>query len=126
LNQNSKNVTVDPHAALVCLADMPSIVPATINMLVDTMRQEYREEPTDLMQKRAAAYVPTYQGKRGNPVLLMPELFDLLLDLSDDVGARHLLQANRDAVSEVPVRDNGIFLDCDTPEQLLLSEQDIP
>ena len=48
----------------------------------------------------------------------MPELFDLLLDVAGDVGARQLLRANPDAVLEVDVDDSGILADYDTPEQL--------
>ncbi|MFK8075736.1 MAG: NTP transferase domain-containing protein [Granulosicoccus sp.] len=113
-NRNLREGPTDPHAALVCLADMPSIKPATINRLMESISQSRLNENS----RSSSAFVPAYKGKRGNPVLLMPEMFDQLLDLSGDFGARHLLQANPEAVMEIAVDDAGIFLDCDTPEQL--------
>lgn len=120
VNRNLMECPTDPYAALVCLADMPSIKPATINKLMESISQSRLNENS----QSSSAFVPTYRGKRGNPVLLMPELFDLLLDLSGDFGARHLLQANPEAVMEVDVDDAGIFLDCDTPEQLQANKKD--
>ena len=120
VNRNLMECPNDPYAALVCLADMPSIQPATINQLLESISQQHFNENS----QSSSAYVPTYNGKRGNPVLLMPELFDLLLDLSGDFGARHLLQANPEAVMEVAVDDAGIFLDCDTPAQLQAKEKE--
>lgn len=120
INRNIKNYPSAPHSALVCLADMPSIKPDTIDALINTMVAATNSDSSN--QKPAAAFVPSYNRVRGNPVLLMPELFDLLLDLSGDFGARHLLQANQEAVREVLVDDPGIFLDLDTPAQFLNSE----
>ncbi len=107
LSHTTDNESEHSHAALVCLADMPNISTNTYNRLIAAMSDT-----------AYAAFIPVYQGQRGNPVLLMPELFDLLLDVSGDVGARHLLRANDDIVSEVSVDDAGIVADYDTPEQL--------
>ena len=124
IKRNINESPTDPHAALICLADMPCIAPTTINTLVSAMHVANKEASSDINHRHAAAFVPAYNGTRGNPVLLMPQLFDLLLDLSEDLGARQLLKANRDAVHEVPVLDAGILLDCDTPERLHQSEKD--
>ena len=107
LSNTADNASEYTHAALVCLADMPNISTNTYNRLI-----------TAMSDKAYAAFLPVYQGQRGNPVLFMPELFDLLLDVSGDVGARYLLRANDDVVSEVSVSDAGIIVDYDTPEQL--------
>lgn len=124
LNRNIRHYPSIPHAALICLADMPSINPSTVNALINTMNEVTKDEMIHSTPEHAAAFVPSFNNSRGNPVLLMPELFDLLLDLSEDFGARHLLQANREAVREVPVNDAGIFLDLDTQEQLRNLEND--
>ena len=39
-------------------------------------------------------------------------------DLSGDVGAKHLVGAHADAVCEVALEDDAIFVDVDTPEAL--------
>src|SRR3546814_7083364 len=45
--------------------------------------------------------VPTYAGKRGNPVLWDRRFFAEMTDLKGDVGARHLIGAHAEAVTEV-------------------------
>lgn len=119
--RNNDNIDAKPHAALVCLGDMPVINPETLDMLIQATKQttnEFVDHITASKSGTASAFVPTHENVRGNPVLLMPQLFDSLLDVAGDVGARHLLRANPDAVREVPVNDAGIFNDCDFPEQL--------
>jgi molybdenum cofactor cytidylyltransferase len=61
--------------------------------------------------------VPTFAGKRGNPVLWSRRFFPDLLALEGDVGARHLIGRFGEAVVEVPV-EKGTLVDVDTPETL--------
>ncbi|HAM47496.1 MAG TPA: 4-diphosphocytidyl-2C-methyl-D-erythritol kinase, partial [Alphaproteobacteria bacterium] len=62
--------------------------------------------------------VPTFEGKRGNPVLFGRRFFPEMMQVSGDVGARHLIGEYAEAVCEVPSPDRSIFLDLDTPEAL--------
>jgi molybdenum cofactor cytidylyltransferase len=61
--------------------------------------------------------VPTIEGKRGNPVLWSRRFFPELAALEGDVGARHLIGAYGEALTEVPA-DAAAFIDIDTPEAL--------
>lgn len=86
-------------AALICLADMPSVEPRTVNALRCAFRSG------DL------AVVPVgAEGRRGNPVLLGASLFSAVDALRGDRGARVLL-------SRLPVRElrvpTGSFADVD-------------
>lgn len=123
LNNCANAPSSAPTPALVCLADMPLVQTATLNTLLDALQLSH--STTDAAGTKASAFVPTYNGTRGNPVLLMPELFDLILNISGDVGARHLLQANADVVQEVPVNSRSILTDVDTPDQLLECENNV-
>lgn len=74
-------------------------------------------------QRLAAAHahgaqiaVATYDGVRGNPVLLARSLWAEANDLQGDVGARQLMQ--RHEVVEVPCADTGSAVDVDTPQDL--------
>jgi len=46
------------------------------------------------------------------------DYFAEIAALSGDVGARHLIGAHAEAVCEVALEDDSIFVDVDTPEAL--------
>jgi molybdenum cofactor cytidylyltransferase len=60
--------------------------------------------------------VATYDGTRGNPVLLARSLWPEAHELDGDVGARALM--DRHPVVEVPCGDTGSAVDVDTPDDL--------
>jgi molybdenum cofactor cytidylyltransferase len=60
--------------------------------------------------------IPTFRGKRGNPVLLGRRFFAELQTLQGDVGARHLISDYPEQLTEVPMPDESVLLDLDTPE----------
>ena len=99
-------------SALICLADMPMIQSTTIDQI---LRQS---AINSLSSEHASAFMPVFNGQHGHPVLLHPELFDLILDIQGDTGARILLKTHADQVCEIPVNDPGILRDIDTPGQL--------
>lgn len=101
-------------AVIVCLADMPDVTPGVINALVAAFR----------LHPGKALYIPTYEGKRGNPVLIAASLFDLVLTLDGDVGARVLARQFPDSVLEVPCDSAGVLLDIDVPADLQVSCDD--
>ena len=92
---------------VVCLADMPGVS----RKLLDALIAAFSPRQGRLI------VVPTYQGKRGNPVLFAMRFRDELMAVKGDVGARHLIGANADAVAEVEA-DQGVLIDIDTPEAL--------
>ena len=65
-----------------------------------------------------AICVPVSHGKRGNPVLWPSRYFAEIRRLAGDRGARDLLGRYSDEISYVPVSDEGVNLDVDTPEAL--------
>jgi molybdenum cofactor cytidylyltransferase len=97
----------DVDGAVVCLADMPGVTSAVIDRLIAAFRPE----------EGARIVVPTAQGKRGNPVLWSRAFFEALCIISGDVGARHLIGENADAVVEVEIGP-AVTLDLDTPEAM--------
>jgi molybdenum cofactor cytidylyltransferase len=60
--------------------------------------------------------VATYDGTRGNPVLVARSLWPEAHELDGDVGARALM--DRHPVVEVPCGDTGSPVDVDTPDDL--------
>ncbi|MDA1133173.1 MAG: molybdopterin-binding/glycosyltransferase family 2 protein, partial [Proteobacteria bacterium] len=101
---------IDPEAdgALVCLGDMPRLRPQHLEKLIAAFASAGAR----------AVCVPTFGGRRGNPVLWGRAFFAEISDVSGDVGARHLIGAYEEAVREVAMDDDAIFVDVDTPEAL--------
>jgi molybdenum cofactor cytidylyltransferase len=62
--------------------------------------------------------VPTHRGKRGNPVLWASRYFAEICALRGDVGARHLIGEHAEQVCEVPMSDDAVLLDVDSPAAL--------
>jgi molybdenum cofactor cytidylyltransferase len=98
----------DPEAILLCLVDHPAISAETVRRLVATFRQ-----------CGAPVVIPTYQGRRGHPVLIGRQVFDELLQLACDAGADSVVRKYRPATQFVEVEDEGIVMDVDNPESYL-------
>ncbi len=98
----------DVDGVLVCLGDMPRVTADHMSQLIAAF------DPDECR----AICVPTKDGKRGNPVLWPAQFFAEMAQVAGDVGARHIIGENADLVCEVPMEDDAIFLDLDTPEAL--------
>ena len=94
------------EAVLVMLADQPLVGPENINRLLEVYWQGTGE-----------LIAPTYQGQRGNPVLIGRRYFPELLALARGEAPRSLLQAHVGDLITVPVDSPGILQDMDTPDQ---------
>jgi len=94
--------------ALVCLGDMPWVRPEHIEALIAAFEASGGR----------SICVPTFDGRRGNPVLWPARHFAEIAALCGDRGARSLLDAHADEVCYVPVADAGVTLDVDTPDAL--------
>ena len=103
-----KSFDTQVDGAVFCLGDMPEVRPEHINKLIDAYDPEAEK----------SICVPTYKGKRGNPVLWNRKFFFDMCNVSGDVGARHLIGENEKAVLELPIDDQAILIDLDTPEAL--------
>ena len=101
-------VPADSDAAIVCLGDMPRVDAALMNRLIAAFDPD----------RGALVVVPTFEGKRGNPVLWSRRFFPDLMAIEGDVGARHLIGRYSEAVAEVTVEGKAALIDVDTPEAL--------
>jgi molybdenum cofactor cytidylyltransferase len=86
---------------VVALADMPLIQAATIELVVNRLRNG------------AAIVAPVYNGRRGHPVGFSERFFKELTHLQTDRGARDLLKQYADILDLVEVGDRGILMDLD-------------
>jgi molybdenum cofactor cytidylyltransferase len=94
--------------AIICLADMPGIGRQLIDRLISGFNPlEGRE-----------IILPVRNGKRGNPVLWSRRFFPELQMIAGDTGARHLIGAYPEYVTEIEAADDAVLIDLDTPEAL--------
>ena len=92
--------------ALICLGDMPLVGPTLLDELIAM------HDP----RKSRLIVVPTFQGRRGNPILWDRRFFAEMSALQGDAGARSLLSTHAAAVVEVACDDDASLTDFDTPE----------
>jgi molybdenum cofactor cytidylyltransferase len=98
----------DIDGVLVCLGDMPRVSAAHLNRLIAAFNP---------LEGRALV-VPTFEGKRGNPVLWSAEFLPAMQALSGDQGAKPLFAEHADRLAEVEMADAAVLLDIDTPAKL--------
>jgi molybdenum cofactor cytidylyltransferase len=89
----------------MCLVDHPAVKRSTYAALLT----EYTE--TD-----AAIILPAYRSKRGHPVLFDESVFQELLTVPLEAGARAVVRADPKRVRMVAVDDPGVIMDVDTRE----------
>jgi molybdenum cofactor cytidylyltransferase len=75
------------------------------------------DELIDVFEKTHSAVVlPLYQGRRGHPVIFAARLYEELLNAPEDKGARAVVWAHAEEVSEVPTNEEGCVLNLNDPE----------
>jgi len=94
--------------ALVLLGDMPRIEAAHLDAMIAAWASDAGQ----------TIVVPVHQGQRGNPVLWPADLFDEMLALEGDVGARTLMIRHTHRVREIELGTDAIGMDVDTPDAL--------
>lgn len=114
-----------PDAIMISLADKPLIGAQTIDLLID----EYSRSDRPIC-------VPTFEGRRGHPVIVSTDLSGEIMRLEGDQGAREVLSSGvaggsgggagvssgagsaAGRVLEVPVASDEVVLDFDLPEDM--------
>jgi len=102
-----KRVGREADAVIIALGDQPFVLPGTIDKLVEAYENS-----------RARIVIPTYHGRRGNPVLFDKNAFSRIARIRGDVGAKSVVLKNAADVLEVEVTDRGILVDIDTSSDL--------
>lgn len=93
------------RAVMLALADQPFIDSQTINRLIDEFCDHNR-----------GIIIPTYQSRRGHPIIFAIKYKEELSSLKGDVGGRQIMEHHPDDVLEVAVASPGINIDIDTTD----------
>jgi molybdenum cofactor cytidylyltransferase len=94
----------DASGAFLFLVDHPVVEPGTIEAMI-----------MNLAPNRIV--LPTFESRRGHPVLFSSEILEEILALPSSAGANTVVRKNPARIVEVPVSTPGILVDIDTPEQ---------
>jgi molybdenum cofactor cytidylyltransferase len=95
----------DCEAFFLILGDQPLVQPQTLLALLEARQKT-----------GALIVIPTYEGRRGHPVLFAASCAPEILALPADATLKTLIIRRADDVLEVPVPDPAILSDVDTPE----------
>ena len=52
--------------------------------------------------------IPTYKGQQGNPVLFDNLMKEKVLNISGDIGAKKILELNKDKILNLEINDQSI------------------
>jgi molybdenum cofactor cytidylyltransferase len=97
----------ESRGIMISLADQPLVATETIDLLVKAYLASDR-----------GFCVPTYSGRRGNPVIIGREFDRDVMELRGDRGARDLIARNPELVLEVEVGSDEVLVDLDRIEDL--------
>ena len=90
---------------LICLGDQPRIGEGVVHQVLNAAKE------TDV-----GIVIPTYEGKRGHPILVRNIYRTPILALSVELGLNAVIRKNTGDILEVPVSEAVILEDMDTPE----------
>ncbi|MDI6767819.1 MAG: nucleotidyltransferase family protein [Bacteroidota bacterium] len=93
------------HGVMICPVDHPLLSQA---ILVDLLQGFWKSKKQII--------IPTFNSKRGHPVIFHRELFDEIRKAALDLGARAVVRNHPDKVFEVAVQEPGVVANIDTPE----------
>ena len=91
LNHLSKNT----EAFFICLGDMPMVNSDIYSQLIKSRNQKN-------------IIVPTYNGQQGNPVLFDKSMKETVMNITGDVGAKKILELNKDKILNLEINDQNI------------------
>jgi molybdenum cofactor cytidylyltransferase len=100
-----KLVSRQSQAVMLALGDQPLVNSQTVKQLI----AEFSNHDKGIV-------IPTYQGKRGHPVIFATKYKPELLELKGDIGAREIIKNHPDDTLEVAVDSESIISDIDTRE----------
>jgi molybdenum cofactor cytidylyltransferase len=93
------------QGVMLALGDQPLVDSQTINRLIE-----------EFCNHDKGIAVPTYQGRRGHPIIFAIKYKEQLLKLRGDVGGRQIIKDNPDDVLEVAVDSESVVADFDTTD----------
>ena len=93
-------------AALITLVDVPLVSADTVRAVVECYRRTH-----------ALVVRPTSGSRHGHPLLVDRTLFPALRAAEPGAGAKPVVRAHASAAGDLPIADEGAYIDIDTEEE---------
>jgi molybdenum cofactor cytidylyltransferase len=93
---------------ILCPVDHPLISAALLDELIEAFTKT-----------QAPIVVPTFEGRRGHPVIFAAAVFGELFSASLETGAREVVWAHKGDIAEVPTNEEGCVLNLNDPDAFL-------
>jgi len=90
---------------MICLTDQPMLTAQDIDALIDAFGR-----------RGGSIIVPTYQGRRGNPIVFAYAHRAEILGGGRNLGCKRLIERNPDLVRTMEMDTDHVVFDLDTPE----------
>jgi molybdenum cofactor cytidylyltransferase len=97
----------ETEGLILCPVDHPLVS----SFLVAQLIQEFYSTEKQIV-------LPTYKGKRGHPAIFRASLYKELLAASPEVGAREVVWAHPEDVTEIETDEEAVVLNLNDPETL--------
>jgi molybdenum cofactor cytidylyltransferase len=97
------NLSEKTEAFFICLGDMPMINQDVYNQLIKSRNNK-------------EIIVPTYKGQQGNPILFSKSMKSIIISIEGDIGAKKILEQNKDKILKVKIDDINITKDFNTKD----------
>ena len=102
---NALDETYD--GVIIALGDQPALRSTDIEILVDAFTNRDGGE----------VVVPTYQGKRGNPIVISGRCRADIVAGTRNLGCRKFIEKNPELVRKIEMSNPAVVIDLDTPQE---------
>ena len=102
-----KFVDNQAEAVMLALGDQPYVDSPTVNRLLKASEKSDK-----------GIVIPTFQGKRGHPLIFSLKYREQLTKIKGDIGGREIIKQHADDTMEVAVKCQGVVIDIDAPPSL--------
>ena len=89
------HLSEETEAFFICLGDMPMVNKDIFNRLIKS-------------KNNREIIVPTYKNKQGNPILFSKSMKKKIMTIEGDVGAKKILELNKDKILNIETNDQSI------------------
>ena len=89
------HLSEETESFFICLGDMPMVNKDIFNLLIKS-------------KNKKEIIVPTYKGRQGNPVLFDKLMKEKIMNITGDVGAKTILELNKDKILNIETNDQSI------------------